>query len=517
MDMKKLPIGIQSFKELIGGGYLYIDKTRDIHNLLTLAGKYYFLSRPRRFGKSLLVSTLKEVFSGNRELFKGLWIYDKIPWQKHPVIHLDFTRLEFDEADSLKQSIITHLDKIAAVHKIQLDAPGYKSRFDQLIEKLSQFGQVVILIDEYDKPIINHIENLEVAEANRDVLKNLFGVLKGLDEYIRFVFLTGVSKFARVSIFSDLNNLNDITIDDCFATLLGYTQDELTGYFSHHIDALSKKMGLSREHLLEQLKLWYNGYSWDGRNFLYNPFSILNLFQKKRFRNYWFATGTPTFLVNHIRSRNQNIQVLENIEVDDAVFESYDINNLEVVPLLFQTGYLTIKEITITGVKESYRLSYPNLEVKESLLQHLLAGYTTQSAAVLYGDIQVLARYIKANNIEEFFTAIKSIFAGIPSHIFINEREAYYHTVIYIVLKLLGITVNPEEHTNLGRIDNVIETASNIYVMEFKMNSAQDALDQIKEKKYYEKYLNHKKKIILMGISFDAETRNIGEYLIEKL
>ncbi|MCP5046551.1 MAG: AAA family ATPase, partial [bacterium] len=225
-------------------------------------------------------------------------------------------------------------------------------------------GQVVVLIDEYDKPIINHIEEPGTAIANRNVLKNLFGVLKGLDEYIRFVFLTGVSKFARVSIFSDLKNLNDITVGRNYATLLGYTQDELVRYFSDHIDLFSKDSGMSRQHLLEQFKLWYNGYSWDGENFLYNPFSILNLFDKNQFGNYWFATGTPTFLINHIRSRNKNIAELENVKVDDSIFESYDIDNLEVVSLLFQTGYLTIKGITLAGVRPFYTLSYPNLEVK---------------------------------------------------------------------------------------------------------------------------------------------------------
>ncbi|MCP5050282.1 MAG: AAA family ATPase, partial [bacterium] len=269
--MKNLPIGIQTFSKMIEGDYLYIDKTKDIYNLIASGGQYYFLSRPRRFGKSLLVSTLKELFSGNRELFKGLWIYDKIQWKKHPVIHLDFTQLEFKDSETLERSILNHLDKIAATNDIKLDAPAYKTRFIQLIETLAAREQVVILIDEYDKPIIDHIQNPETAKANRDVLKNLFGVLKGLDEYIRFFFLTGVSKFSRVSIFSDLNNLNDITVDDKHAALLGYTQDELTVYFKEHIHGFSKKTGMSREYLLKQLRIWYNGYSWDGKNFLYNP------------------------------------------------------------------------------------------------------------------------------------------------------------------------------------------------------------------------------------------------------
>ncbi|MCP5051028.1 MAG: AAA family ATPase, partial [bacterium] len=340
---------------------------------------------------------------------------------------------------------------------------------------------------------------------------------KGLDEYIRFFFLTGVSKFSRVSIFSDLNNLNDITVDDNHATLLGYTQDELTGYFSGHIDGLSKKSGMPRERLLEHLKLWYNGYSWDGKNFLYNPFSILNLFQKKRFSNYWFTTGTPTFLVNLIRNRNENIAKLENVKVSSSILDRYDIDNLTVPSLLFQTGYLTIKEITFSGVKPFFRLSYPNLEVKESFLQFLLSNYTSKEPEVLEGEVEDIVSGIEVNDMDKFFTGFKSFFAGIPSQIFIKERESYYHTIVYVVLELLGLTVDAEVNTNHGRGDVVIESDSTIYVLEFKMSSAQIALDQIKEKKYYEKYLSRKKEILLIGIGFDQEKRNIGEYLIEKL
>jgi len=330
--MKKLPVGIQSFSELVRKDYLYIDKTREIHKLLTLAGKYYFLSRPRRFGKSLLVSTLNELFTGNRELFKGLWIEDKIQWETHPVIHLDFTRVAAGSPEQLEETLCRLLEEKATHLGLSLAPARYSSeKLRTLIEKAAVQTQAVVLIDEYDKPIIDHIDNLETAVANRNVLKQFFGVLKSLDQNLHFVFLTGVSKFSRVSVFSDLNNLNDITVDDNYAVLLGYTQEELNRYFSGHIDALSKKLRISRHHLLEQLKLWYNGYSWDGDHFLYNPFSILNLFDKKRFGNYWFATGTPTFLVNHIRSRNRNIMELENVKVDDATFECYDLDNLEVV------------------------------------------------------------------------------------------------------------------------------------------------------------------------------------------
>ncbi|MDQ1354653.1 MAG: hypothetical protein QG657_4962 [Acidobacteriota bacterium] len=488
--MKNLPISIQTFSDLITQDYLYIDKTKEIYNLFARGGKYYFLSRPRRFGKSLLISTLKEIFSGNKELFKGLWIYDKIQWQSFPVIHIDFTRISFQTPKILEKELNLKLEKIAGTYHIKLDRQrDFKGKFADLIEKMAEKERVVILIDEYDKPIIEFIEtgDKKIAQANRKVLKNFYSILKSADEYTRFVFITGVSKFSRMSIFSDLNNLNDITIDDNFSSILGLTHDELHTYFADHIDHLSKKLNMSESDFLGHVKQWYNGYSWDGCHFLYNPFSILNFFSKNRFGNYWFATGTPTFLINHIRNRKQDVTTLEKQEVDESIFESYDIENLEVVSMLFQTGYLTIKEIRLVGLKSQYVLSYPNQEVKESFLKHFLADYTTEETGLVGSKILDLVKAITTDDPENFFTIIKSLFASIPSSLFIRDREAYYHTIIYLVLELLGVNIQVEVHTNKGRIDAVIETADHIYIMEFKMGTSAEALSQIEGRKYHER------------------------------
>ncbi|UCH96621.1 MAG: ATP-binding protein [Candidatus Aminicenantes bacterium] len=514
--MKNLPISMQTFSDLMTQNYLYVDKTKEIYNLFARGGKYYFLSRPRRFGKSLLVSILNEIFSGNKELFKGLWIYDKMEWKKHPIIHIDFTGIDFETVTLLKNSLNETLERTGNEFSIQLTSTSYKTRFAELIRKLaiSQNSNVVVLIDEYDKPIIDFIETeeIEIAQGNRKVLKKFYSVLKGSDKYIRFVFVTGVSKFSRMSIFSDLNNLNDITIDDNFSTLLGLTHEELLKYFDDRIDSLSQKMKMSKNDLLENIKQWYNGYSWDGRHFLYNPHSILNFFSKNRFGNYWFASATPTFLINHMKNREKDIRALEREEVDEAIFESYDIENLEVISMLFQTGYLTIKDIIPVGIKSKYVLSYPNEEVKESFLKHFLSNYTTEETGIVGSKILDLVEAAGKDDLENFFTIIKSLFAAIPSHLFLKDREAYYHTIIYLVLKLLGVNIDVEVHTNKGRIDAVMKTETNIYVMEFKMGTSDEALSQIERMKYHEKYLSSGKSIQLIGIRFDEEEKNISYY-----
>ena len=375
--MKKLPLSIQVFSKLIEGDYLYIDKTRDIYNLFAEGGQYYFLSRPRRFGKSLLISTLGEIFSGNKELFKGLWIYDKIEWIKYPVIQLDLSKVSFKTPEILENALGMWVEKIAADFNIQLDHGLFlKEKFGQLLEKMSQKQKVVILVDEYDKPIIEFMEadEIETAKKNRAVLKSFFSVLKGSDAFLRFVFFTGVSKFSRVSVFSDLNNLRDITLSKQFALLLGYTETELMHYFEPHITQLADEAGISKQQLSKEIRHWYNGYSWDGKNFVYNPFSILNLFTEKSFENFWFASVTPTFLIKLIMRKQSEIREFENLPVQSYTFDSHDIENIDIAALLFQTGYLTIKEITTKGITKvkTYHLSYPNKEVRDSFLTYLL-------------------------------------------------------------------------------------------------------------------------------------------------
>ncbi len=517
--MKKLPLGIQTFSKMIEGDYLYIDKTEQIYNLITYSGQYYFLARPRRFGKSLLISTLQELFSGNRALFEGLWIEDKIDWQPYPVVHIDFTGLEYDTPGTLQQSLKNKLQKIALQYNIQLPDSGYKSMFGQLIESLAAITgrQAVILIDEYDKPIIDHINDKQTAAANHKILGNFYSIIKSVDRHIRFVLITGVSKFSRVSIFSGLNNLNDITIDDRFSTLMGYTHQELLTYFPTHLQQLQQKLAMPQPELLATIKRWYNGYSWDGAHFLYNPFSILSLFNKLRFGNYWFASGTPTFLIDLIKSKRKNIADIETQIVDESLFESFDIDHIEVLSLLFQTGYLTIKKVESLNVKSLYTLSYPNQEVKESLLKHLLSTYTPDEPATIGSLVLDLTNTLRANDIDAFLKTITGIFASIPYHIFIREREAYYHTIIYVILSLIGVNIDVEIATNQGRIDAVVQTDTDIYIIEFKLGSSQEAMDQIKSKNYHQPYSNSPKPITLLAIGIDPKTRNLLPHITQRL
>ncbi|MCK4763909.1 MAG: ATP-binding protein [Candidatus Aminicenantes bacterium] len=514
--MKKLPIGIQTFSNIIEENYLYIDKTEDIYNLFAEGSKYYFLSRPRRFGKSLLLSTLKEIFSGSRELFKGLWIYDKIEWKKYPVIHIDFMKLSFDTPEALKKSLENNIRKIAAAFQVNLPPGGdYKEVFTNLIEELGQKEGVVILIDEYDKPIIDFVDRREIAAQNRDILRNFYSTIKGLDEFIKFAFLTGVSKFSKVSVFSGLNNLRDISLSERFSTMLGYTGEELTGYFDERLQALEPKLKKKKSKILADIKRWYNGYSWDGENFVYNPLSILNFFQEGKFSNYWFSTGTPTFLIKLVREKHGPVEAIGEWEADEHVFDSYDIENMDIVSLLFQTGYITIKAVKTLKDIRKYYLSYPNQEVKDAFLKYLLADFTASSPGVLGGKIFDLTEKLIDRQPEEFFEIIKSLFASIPYNIFIPDREAYYHSVIYLILTLLGVHIECEVQTHSGRIDAVIQVEDTVYIMEFKLGSETEALEQIKNKKYYEKYAGQGKKIVLAGVGFDMEKRSIGGYLLE--
>lgn len=496
--MKKLPLGIQTFSKIINGNMLYVDKTREISDLIS-SGSCFFLSRPRRFGKSLLVSTLKEIFQGNRELFKGLYIYDKINWERHPVIHFDFSMLTHDNPVHLKESLFSYIDKAADNQGVQLKSSLVFDRFGELIQKSAHDRKVVILVDEYDKPIIDHITNPKTALENREVLKNFFSVLKGSDSYLHFIFLTGVSKFSKVSVFSGLNNIKDITVHKQFATMTGITHSELLAWFPEHIEKLAEIEGLEKEKLIDIIRHWYNGYSWDGITRLYNPYSLLNLFFDNSFGNYWFATGTPTFLIKTIKDKKADITGLENRVISSSVMDSYDIDHLDLYPLLFQTGYLTISEIIKKGQIVQYRLNYPNYEVKESFLNHVLASFTgfeTVEIQPLYMD---LIMHLSQKNIPAFTSLLESLFSRIPYNLHIEE-ERYYHSLCYMILALMGAKINLEVLSDKGRMDGVLELDTIIYVIEFKMGGAEKAIKQIKEKRYWESYMNMGKELFLSGI-----------------
>jgi hypothetical protein len=508
--MKKLPLGVQTFSEIIKDGYLYVDKTKQIAELIQ--SKYVFLSRPRRFGKSLLVSTLSEIFSGNQALFQGLYIYDKIEWQAHPVIVIDFNSISYSNGEVFNASLLSLLDEVATEYDIVFSKTFVKDRFAELIKKIYAKTQhkVVVLIDEYDKPIVDHIDEIEKATKNRKILQDFFGALKSSDAFLRFVFLTGVSKFSRVSVFSELNNLRDITFSKQFATMLGYTQAELESYFGQHIQSLCFELGLKKASVGAMIKTWYDGYSWNAKDKMYNPFSILNLFTEQRFSNYWFASGTPTFLMKLIKKTQQDVTTFENKKISELIFDSYNIENLNVFALLFQTGYLTITHIESgEDLLPEYTLNYPNLEVKNAFVTYLFEIFTTNSLEEIQPVAKKLRRHLQAENLDGFMNIIRALFAKIPYPLHI-EKEAYYHSLFYMILVLMGVEIDLEVLTDKGRIDGVLAFSDKIYLIEFKHGKAgskidslaQKALKQIKEKNYGERFLNDSRPRVYLGVGF---------------
>ena len=513
---KLLPIGIQSFKKLIEGNYLYIDKTEIIHKLL-ISGSYYFLSRPRRFGKSLLISTLKEIFSGNKELFKGLWIYDKIGWKQSPVIHISFSDLNY-KTQGLGKALEKALDIAASKHNINLSESDFSGKFIELIKKLGQKKKVVILIDEYDKPIIDYIDELQKAEINRKILKNFYEGVKDCDESINFFFVTGVSKFSKVSIFSDLNHLKDITITGTYCKMLGYTESELIKFFSKKIEILAEKFKVDITQIMETIKEKYNGYSWNGKDFVFNPFSILNLFSDFSFNNYWFATGTPTFLVKKIKEQKIQLEDFDKTTVPAPFFDKFELDDMDIFSLLFQTGYLTIKEIiSLKRGSCRYVLSYPNNEVREAFLYNLFEQYSYRKISSAGEILWKIEEMLEKKDIEGFIDSLKPMFASIPYNIFEANLESYYHSIIYVALSLIGFDIDCEVQTNKGRIDAVITVEKYIYIIEFKMGEAETAIKQIREKEYYLPYVNDSREVILLGIGFDKKKKNIGDWLVEMI
>lgn len=515
-ESRQLPIDVQFFAKLMGNDFIYVDKTGYIAKLIESKLTYFFLSRPRRFGKSLLLSTMKEVFSGRKDLFKNLKIYDRIDWQTYPVIYFDFSLIGAGESIPVEKALADEVDKIAGEYGLPAASGASKTRLRFLIENLSKRENkpVVILVDEYDKFIIDQITNDEQREINRSQLKEFFSILKGMGNFIRFLFITGVSRFSHVSIFSDLNNLIDLTFDPEYAAIAGYTEDELIDNFSDYIQRFAEKENRSFEELLDVTRKWYNGYSWDGNTRVYNPFSILKLFKSFEFRDHWYATGTPTFLIKAIREQAVGIQELDNIRVNKSKLENMDVGKLELIPLLFQTGYLTIVEKIKKDIDNiEFIVDYPNRDVRYSFLNYLLEDISPRNPRL----IDNIAAAILENRIADALKAMRGIFADVPYIIFNHEEEASYHSLMHVIFLLILDKTGSEIQTNRGRIDHVIETDKYIYIFEFKMEDAQRALDQIHERKYFEKYMIKGKQIVLVGVSFSKEQKNIGEWIIEDL
>ena len=506
--MRKYPIGIQDFSKLIEGGYIYVDKTKDILRLIE-SGQYYFLSRHRRFGKSLLISTLKYLFLGEQELFEGLWIAGKYDFQPHPVLHFSFSTLGYKDL-GLEAGLHQALNNKAREAGFALTQQGLGPRFQELIQRSVKDGQkVVLLIDEYDKPLVDYIDNPEQAEANRDILKNFFSIIKDADSFLRFFLITGVSKFSKVSLFSDLNHLRDITLVDQFGTIAGYTQAELETSFETDIQAFAQKTGESTDELKDRIKLWYNGYSWGTDTRLYNPFSILNLFASKQFANYWWETGTPTFLIKQLRDGfHYN---LDQLEAGQVMFESFTLNNLNWLALLFQTGYLTIQNYD--PADRLYTLGYPNLEVKDTMHQHLLAAFRETANTDSLPLLIKIKRALEKGELERAIELINILFSTIPYQLFQQKQEAFFHAVLHLAFSGVGLLVQSEVSTAKGRVDTVVHTNDRIYVMEFKLDgSAESALEQIREKRYGSPFLDQEKEVIALGVNFSSAEKEVAEW-----
>jgi hypothetical protein len=525
--MKPLPIGSQTFEHIIQGNGVYVDKTQYIYALANAGsdsngvGPKFFLSRPRRFGKSLTISTLDALFSGRRDLFEGLWITQNTDYafETFPVIRIDMSAIPNNTQTELENGLSRWLAEQGQKYGIHLDASvTYAEQFRALIMQLKAFspaGKVVILVDEYDKPIIDHITRPEQAAINRDILRQFYTMIKAMDAHMRFVLLTGVSKFSKVSVFSGLNNLQDLTMDARYATFLGYTQEELERDFKDRIVALAEAEQLGVADALEKVKHWYNGYRFSKADTrVYNPFSTLLLLDQKDFKAHWFETGTPTFLVDLIKQTQFDLPHVANLEVDESAFSTYDIDNLDPMALLFQTGYLTIRDYDRESGR--YRLHYPNREVAAAFSDALLSGFSENTPSVSQSHLARLERSLKTADFETFFDTLKVFFANVPYTIQL-KNEKYYQTIFYLIFTLIGLRVHAEVTTNKGRIDALIETEKEIYLFEFKLQgTAEEALAQIQEKGYAQKYRSQAKPLRILGVSFDPVERNIDRWVVGK-
>jgi hypothetical protein len=526
------PISSHYFPNLIEDGSIYVDKTRFIVPLLAKkTNATYFLSRPRRFGKSLFMSAIEQVFRGRQDLFKGLYIYDKIKWEEYPVIRLSLDKIGFTSI-GLEKALYLVVHEIAKSYQIVLENPSHDTCFLELIQKLKEKYQkgVVVLVDEYDKPIIHYIEkgNFEQAETNRDVLKAFYGVLKDSGQYLRFTFLTGVSKFSKVSIFSDLNYFDDLTLDPNFMTVCGFTEAEIRHYCGQGLIDLAEKEGLNVEAIVDKMRFWYNGFSWNGKDFVYNPFSTMLLMKKQEFKNYWFESGTPSFLIPLV---NKDIKYdFSDLKVDSDIYNWYDLKNLDYLSIMLQTGYLTFKKHIVDTI---YQINYPNKEVENAFSKMLLEGYTHTQQGRISVTIYDIEQAFKRNDVEKVITIVADMFKTLPVQFFSKDTETldkqgnikvntkavnenFYHAIIYLVFSILGIKMPVEVSTNEGRIDAVVETDTHIYIFEFKINRKPAvALQQMKDKNYAAHYSLSKKQIVLVGVCFTMQKRGISGYLIE--
>ena len=524
-----MPIGIQSFETIRTNSHVYVDKTHFIPKL-EVVGISYFLTRPRRFGKSLFISTLQAYFEGRKELFKGLYIErfkeeNNINWQTYPVLKLDLTAKEYTEKEQLKVILNDHIKIWETKYCVKTYSSDPDSAFVEIIQLLyNKFNQkVVILIDEYDKPLLATLENEVLHEQYLSTLKAFYSVIKSSNDYIHLSFLTGVTKFSKVSIFSDLNNLIDLSFNREYSTICGITQGELEENFSSEIEELAKKYEVSYSEMIEKLKKKYDGYYFsDDLVGIYNPFSLLNAFYEKRLRNYWFASGTPTFMVKLLEQKCFALPDLEGgIRASARSIDDYRVNYEDITPLLFQSGYLTIKNYDTQY--DMYVLGFPNDEVRYAFLYNLTAIYTDGKTSSK-GEFRIdkFDISLQAGDIEKVLTLIKALMASIPYDSLPEDklflREHNYQTIIYLIFTLMGEYARCEVHSSQGRSDVEVETATSIYIFEFKVGGKPlDAIAQIKKAGYAEKYGASEKKIFLIGATISRNKRTLSKWQIEKV
>ena len=534
-ETRVMPIGAQNFQDLREKGFVYVDKTQYILQLVSTS-KVYFLSRPRRFGKSLLLSTLDAYFSGKRELFKGLYLEqaelelaareEREAWLQYPVLYLDLNAKNYENREALVERLALNLQKWEKYYGLNKISESLEERFAYVIEHAYEKTgrQVVVLIDEYDKPLLDTLDKSELNGTHRDILRAFFSVIKSSDRYLRFAFLTGVTRFSKVSVFSGLNNLRDISLLSDFAGICGITEQELEANFAPEIETLGNELGETRDATLAILKKRYDGYLFarKGEN-VYNPFSLLNVFASRELSDYWYATGTPTFLVEYLKAAHYNIPDLEgNVRLDESDLEANRTDSRNPLPILFQAGYLTIKEYqTMFNV---YRLGFPNDEVRYGFMKNLLDGFapTLYGAGVAASDF---ARDMLEGKVDEFMTRMRSILSGIPYSTVSSEemvalRERDYQVSVYLIFSLMGQFVQTEVHNSVGRADCVVHTRDVIYVFEFKLwskGTPQEALAQIKSKGYALPYEVTGKRVVLIGASFDERKHTLGAWEVKTL
>lgn len=513
---KTYPIGIQNFESLRNDNYFYVDKTKLIYQLAR-SGRYYFLSRPRRFGKSLLISTLEAYFEGKKELFKGLAIENlEKDWIKYPILHLDLNIEKYNSPDSLDKILNDKLEYWESIYGTRPSETSFSLRFAGIVRRAyEQTGQrVAILVDEYDKPMLQSIGNEELQRSFRDTLKPFYGVLKSMDGCIKFALLTGVTKFGKISVSSDLNNLNDISMDERYIEICGITEKEIHENLEDELHELARRQKMTYDEVCKELKECYDGYHFVEDSIgLYNPFSLLNTFDKMKFGSYWFETGTPTYLVELLKQNHYSLQRIAHEETDADVLNSIDSASQNPVPVIYQSGYLTIKGYDRRfGM---YRLGFPNREVEEGFIKFLLPYYANVDKIESPFQISKFVHEVEQGDYDAFFRRLQSFFADTPYEL-VRDLELHYQNVLFIVFKLIGFYVKAEYHTLEGRIDLILQTDQFVYIMEFKLDgTAEEAIKQINDKHYAQAFNADKRKLYKIGINFSNKTRNIERWIVE--